>query len=273
MFNYLRQRIEAWKDYPQRSGKRIGPYRIERYLGIGSYGITYICTNVRTGEALLLKQAKPSKGRRALELLRRESGMLKRLKDERIPAYHDFLDLKKSGYMVSELVHGSTVEELIFLEGRTFTEAEIVHFMLRLSDIVKYIHAQGIVHLDLRIPNVIVSEEDRLHVIDFGLARMIGDAIEDLPLTEPEEELAEFRLRRTPAVESDFYAMGHFMLFMLYAEYEPSPDEPERGWEEQLTLSAHVKGALRRLLQLDSPYRDADELQKHLILILNTLTD
>jgi len=120
-------------------------------------------------------------------------------------------------------------------------------------DVVRYIHASGIVHRDLRIPNII-WRHGTVAIIDFGLACRMGERV-DLRDDDPLEK----RLRREPHPRSDFYALGHFTLFLLYSAYEPT-SEDEKSWEEELDLSPKARAMLRKMLQLDAPYDHVDEL-------------
>jgi serine/threonine-protein kinase len=136
-------------------------------------------------------------------------------------------------------------------------------------EIVVYIHDQGIVHRDIRIANVILNGE-RVHLIDFGLAcdvyqhgtNPISDDIK-------EDDPTEKKLRREISFSSDFYALGHLLLFVLYSSYSeeilidrPNSDQQiERSWEEELSiLQPQTKKLLRRMLQAEQPYENVKQL-------------
>lgn len=252
LFAYGRGVYEAWIDYPRRDGTAItGKYRIRRFLGSGSYGLTYVCLDADSGREVVLKQAKPSKGAVGRQLLRREIDILEQLEHPAIPRCLASFEYKNELYMVTELVHGQTVEELIFEEGVVFSERETLRFVRRLIDIVHYVHNRGYVHSDIRIPNVILNR-DRIHLIDFGLACSLGEPARGKfaadSMTDVPDPIAE--------PPNDLYAVGHLMLFMLYSGYEPddSAAGPDAGWEDELTLSPKTRRMLRRLLRIDTPY-------------------
>ncbi|MNR63189.1 hypothetical protein D3C85_1854170 [compost metagenome] len=73
-------------------------------------------------------------------------------------------------------------------------------------------------------------------------------------------------LRRTVDVTSDLYAIGHFLLFMLYSTYELSAEQEDavRGWEEELSISTQTKQIIRKLLQIDPPYASAQACMEEL---------
>ncbi|XBM33976.1 hypothetical protein AAG663_20640 [Bacillus licheniformis] len=69
---------------------------------------------------------------------------------------------------------------------------------------------------------------------------------------------------RAVSVKSDFYALGHFALFLLYSGFTPS-DEEEKCWEEELSISSGLKSVLRKMLQIDLPYERAEDIIGDLI--------
>ena len=60
-------------------------------------------------------------------------------------------------------------------------------------------------------------------------------------------------------MESDFYALGHFILFLLYSNFTPSSKQ-ESSWEEELTLTKNTKQIIRKLLKLEPCYKKVDEI-------------
>ncbi|MEF3303406.1 serine/threonine protein kinase [Paenibacillus sp. GYB003] len=267
LFAYWRSVYEAWIDYPKREGAVIaGQYRILRFLGIGSYGLTYVCVDADSGREVVLKQAKPSKRAAGRQALRREADVLTRLRHPSIPQWLASFEYNNGAYMATELVRGQTVEDFIFERGVVFSELETLRFVRRLVDIVAYVHEQGFVHSDIRIPNVILND-DRIHLIDFGLACRIGEPA--LRKTAFDSSAAAPNKSAEPA--DDLYAIGHFMLFMLYSGFEPRSSEAVRdaSWENELTLSPATRRMLRKLLRIDSPYSNTRQFARDVDLSLN----
>ena len=171
---------------------------------------------------------------------------------------------------------GDTLEDLIFEHGMKYEEAECLHIALQLLELVRYLHEQGYVHLDLRIPNVLFKD-GRIHLIDFGLARRIG---EPPPLRQPVRK--KFPRGSSSSVQykeskesEDLRDIGHFMLFMLYSAYDPDDDPSaveERSWQEELQLSEEVREMIKRLMQLSSPYSDSLQFMNELQTLANAKT-
>lgn len=264
--------ITAWRDYPAETKTVLGNrYVVQELIGEGSYGLTYKCIDNNSGDIVAVKQARPSKGKDARQLLTREAVILKSLKHPQIPAYKDLFTEKRHTYLVMSYVSGDTLEELIFEQKIKFSEHKCVKITIQLMEIVLYIHTKGYVHLDLRIPNVLFKN-GVIHLIDFGLARRIG---EPSPLKKSARTWFKDRSTlssgayKTSEELSDLQDIGHFMLFMLYSVFEPDADineSMERSWQEELDLSSQIREILERLLNLREPYKSSkhfmDDLRK-----------
>ncbi len=293
MLESIKEFIRAWRDYPLQPGRRVGGrYEVVEWLGMGSYGLSYRCIERRedgdsAGE-VALKQAKPSRRRTAGVLLHREREALLAMEHPFIPRCRGFFTEMRCEWLAADYVRGRTLENLIFEDGKIFGEADCLRWALELFDRIEHVHTRGYVHLDIRIPNVIMNEEG-LYLIDFGLSRRIGEH----EALDPDGSPLPSRM---PArVESDLEDAGHLLLYMLYSGYTPPGDlrepkseapgeaakrrsrtarraagmSPESGasdvsaagssWEDELTLSMPTAALLRRLLRLDAPFADAVE--------------
>lgn len=257
-------------DRPRRKGTKIaGRYTIGDLLGMGSYGLTYLCTDEQTGKDVALKESKPSKGRLAVRLLDREAAVVNRMDHPAIPKLLDVFTYRARSYIVTEYILGETLEQCIFEQGSKYTEQECLELVRQLLAPIMHVHEQGFIHGDVRIPNVILRD-GQVHLIDFGLARRMGEPL--LPelkrrmreLPDPEDELA--------APDQDLQDLGHFLLFMLYSAYEPEKGRKPASWQEELKLTPEVRHMLERLLGLRPGYEgDGLELQADIDRVLMKL--
>lgn len=262
--------LGLWTDRPRRKGTKIaGRYTIYDLLGMGSYGLTYLCTDEQTGKDVALKESKPSKGRLAVQLLNREADVVNRMDHPAIPKLLDVFTYRARSYIVTEYILGETLEQCIFEQGCKYTEQDCLELVKQLLAPIMHVHEQGYIHGDVRIPNVILRD-GQVHLIDFGLARRMGEPL--LPelkrrmreLPEPEYELA--------APDQDLQDLGHFLLFMLYSAYEPEKGRKPASWQEELKLTPEVRNMLERLLGLRPGYEGgALELQADIDRVLMKL--
>jgi serine/threonine protein kinase len=274
-FSFFSSFITAWRDYPAEENAVLGNrYTVLEMIGEGSYGLTYKCLDQESGSVVAVKQARRSKGLYAKHLLSREAQILKLFHHPQIPACKDFFTEGRNTYLVMTYLDGDTLENLIFEKSRQYGEQECVLITLQLLELVEYIHQKEIVHLDLRIPNVLFIDE-QLYLIDFGLARRIG---EPPPLkksagiwSKDSSNVSSGRYK--PSVEkADLQDIGHFMLFMLYSAYEPeanSNESVEQSWREELNLSLELNEMIERLLEQREPYSSSSQFMNDLRALTN----
>ncbi|MGE7713943.1 serine/threonine protein kinase [Priestia megaterium] len=262
MFKYLYRWLV---DRPFKKGKVIcGRYEIIDVLGMGSYGITYVANNIVQQKKVVVKQLRKTKQRtsQGLKSYHYEAKLLSQLNHPQIPSLYEAIETDEGCFLVMELIQGKTFEDLIFEEKCVYTEEQALNILLNILDVVSAIHEQGIVHRDLRIPNII-DVNGTIYVIDFGLARFLGDHEETSTLIE------EQQFMRQTSAASDIYALGHFLLFLLYSGYEPT-EQQERSWEQELHLSAPIKTIIQKMLRADESYESIKSLQKDIYDYINS---
>ncbi|MFD3450024.1 serine/threonine protein kinase [Microbacteriaceae bacterium 4G12] len=250
------ERIIALFDRPLSRGTVIRErYRIEEIIGMGSYGCTYLVMDLASSQQKVVKQLRKSKRRLAegRKSFSYEQHILAKLQHTAIPQLFESFIWKNELFFVMSYIEGKTFEELIFEENKVYEEQEVLEILDEILSVLSYVHEQGIVHRDLRIPNIIVKDGS-ISLIDFGLARYLGERDE-----REETFIEEKKYMREIHYRSDFYALGHFVLFLLYAGYTPVCKE-ERPWYEELSLSPHLHLLLRRMLQMEEPYEHIQEL-------------
>jgi len=289
----LRRMREAWIDYPMREGRTLqNRYRIIRHIGTGSYGSAYEGLDLRAKRRVLLKTNKPSKGAIGVQLLRRESEVMRQLCHPQIPDWIDYARLGRTEWLVTGLMEGRNLEEAVIEEQLPIGERGALAIARSLVGPLAHLHEAGFVHRDVRIPNVIMHE-GAVSLVDFGLACGIGERLPEelrkglgeLPGggqsadagrsaaaargrfgTSPKlDESADVwhsvkRRMREPSVTSDLYGVGHLLLFLLYSGFE-APGDRVRSWQEELPLSVGTRELITRLLEGGAEgFRNAQEL-------------
>jgi serine/threonine-protein kinase len=278
--------INHWRDYPLPNGKIwMGRYRIEHFIGRGSYGQAYACTDMVMGHQVLLKLSMPSKKEIGRLLLERESMILQQLNHPQIPKWFSYEKQGRHEALVMEFVDGDNLEHKLMEQGQIYSLKQSLAVMKELLRPLGYLHLAGYVHRDVRIPNVL-DKGGRLYLIDYGLSCRIGEQLPAelsaaLNETEPFENIrsdsswsgAKRRMRR-PEPASDLYGLGHLFLFMMYAGYEYDEGQTELSWEEELELPPIVKQFVRRLLQQSEPgWQSAEHCKQELELVIAALPE
>ncbi|MFN7145829.1 MAG: serine/threonine-protein kinase, partial [Myxococcota bacterium] len=141
-----------------------GRWRVEGPIGRGAFGSVWRGVDTGTGAHVAVKFLEPGT---SLDLarVRKEVAALRLL---RVPGVVELLDAGTQDgrhYLVMELVEG------LPFPGRAHGWAAIAPLVARLCETLRQIHARGVVHRDLKPSNVLVTEDGRVVVLDFGVAR------------------------------------------------------------------------------------------------------
>lgn len=231
---------------------------IER-LGRGSYGVAYLIQQPDTKRKYVLKRmlTKHQRKKKLRQKFQQEIKILQELKIPYIPSVYTQGTVQGTPFFIMDYIEGYTFEQAIFKEGQIFSVSESLQITKQLLELVIPIHRKGIVHRDLRIPNILINE-DALYIIDFGLATYIETDIHFEKIDNPKKVANHI---------SDLYFVGHFLLFLLYSNFTPS-SKKERSWQEELQLSLEVVEYIERLLFIREPFTSAEDALQSLLTIL-----
>lgn len=231
-----------------------GRFQILRYIGKGSYGQVYLAFDQEKNHTVVVKQHRERKDKKSKEMLKKEAITLSKLNHPSIPKYIDFFQENQKWFLVMDYIDGSNFEDLILNGSQTYDEKESLQILLKVLMVVKYLHESQLIHRDLRLPNII-NKEDQLFVIDFGLA-VFGEMEES---SQAATNRSEKTLFKEQSFKSDFYALGHFLLFLLYSRFQPT-SQKEQSWEDELTVTTETKDIIRKLLRIKEQYDSIDEI-------------
>ncbi|MEU4832448.1 class III lanthionine synthetase LanKC [Streptosporangium sp. NPDC023615] len=168
------------------------PYRVESVLQFSNGGGVYLGEDVRTGERVVLKEARPhagldAAGRDAVARLAHERDMLERLAGlEAVPALIDYFTLGGHHFLVEEFVDGNPLQRKLVhqypLTRATCDEETVAEYTAWVLDIlpkvrraVESLHERGVVFGDLHPNNILVTEDGRLVLIDYEVATLTAD--------------------------------------------------------------------------------------------------
>ena len=166
------------------SGSRLGAYEIQSPLGAGGMGEVYRATDTKLGRDVALKvlPAEMAQDPERLGRFRREAKALAQLDHPNIVTIHSVEECDGIHFLTMQLVEGLPLDGLIRQGG--LPVEQIVDIARALGDALAAAHEKGIVHRDLKPANVMVSNEGRVKVLDFGLAKDVrGSNLGDATLT------------------------------------------------------------------------------------------
>lgn len=164
-------------------GSILGTYRIVRLLGEGGMGAVYEVEHLQLGVHYALKTFTLNDGNRDLFVRRFavEGKMLARLKHPNLTSVFDLQQDEQSGtlYYVMDLVlyKDGEAHTLADLEPGGADEDQISDWFCQMCDALAYVHAQGIVHRDIKLNNILIAPDHHLVLSDFGISRVCDDRL------------------------------------------------------------------------------------------------
>ena len=157
------------------AGKRLGPYEVLSLIGAGGMGEVYRARDTRLGREVAIKVlpadrvADADRRRRFVQ----EAQAASALNHPHIITIYEIESADGNDFIVMEYVRGKSLDALIPRQGMRLNEA--LRIAIAVADALVTAHARGIVHRDLKPANVIVGTDGTVKVLDFGLAKLIGD--------------------------------------------------------------------------------------------------
>jgi len=152
-------------------GRELSHYRIVEKIGEGGMGEVFLAHDQHLGHGVALKVLPSDTDDHCRRLFRKEAHALSKLNHPNIVTVIDFDTQENLDFLVMEYVPGQALDERV-REG-ALPEKEVIHIGVQLADGLAAAHKQGIVHRDLKPGNLRLTSDDRLKILDFGLARSV----------------------------------------------------------------------------------------------------
>ena len=158
------------------TGQVLGHYQLVEKLGEGGMGEVYKARDTRLNRFVAIKvlRREITADERRKQRLVQEAHAVSSLNHPNIVVIHDFTSEGGVDYIVMEYVAGKTLDALIPRQGMQLADA--LRVAAQIADGLASAHAAGIVHRDLKPSNVIVGDDGRAKLLDFGLAKQIERA-------------------------------------------------------------------------------------------------
>ncbi len=238
-------------------GTSIGHYHIVESLGKGGMGEVYVAEDTRLGRRVALKVLSRDLAIDAdrRERFEREARAVAALNHPNIVTIYSVEEADGVPFLTLELVEGRTLDALIPPGGLPVDR--LLAYAIPLADAVGAAHQRGITHRDLKPGNVMISDDGRVKVLDFGLAKL-KESNASLAASLPTQELTgEGRIVGTVAYMSPEQAEGKpvdprsdvFSLGVVIFEMATS-QRPFKGDTQVSLLSAIIKDTPSSLTDL-----------------------
>ena len=235
-------------------GFRLGGYHVVRVLGVGGFGVTYLCEHTGLAIQVAVKEYLPneiavrdgtevhpkSAGDRegfdwGLSRFLDEARTLARFKHPNVVRVSDRFEANNTAYIVMDYEDGEPLDVLLQRHG-TLTEAQLKRVLLPVADGLRHVHAAGFLHRDIKPANIFVRRSDESPVLlDFGSAR----------------QALGRRSKSMTAIASAGYSPPE--------QYES--DGPQGPWTDIYALSALCYRAITGKAPIDAPQRQNQMLR------------
>jgi serine/threonine protein kinase len=173
---------------------RIDRYEIEGLIGEGGMGRVYRARDTQLGRAVAIKLLSPifAVDPERLRRFEQEARATAALNHPGVLAIYDVGTFDGTPYLVSELLEGSSLAER--LKAERLSVRRSTEFGLQIAEALTAAHERGIVHRDLKPDNVFITPQDRIKILDFGLAKLTAP---ELSLGSPDATVAAATIANT----------------------------------------------------------------------------
>ncbi|PVD34362.1 hypothetical protein C0Q70_05633 [Pomacea canaliculata] len=236
-------------------------YDILSFLGEGGFARVYKAKSKKNGQEVAIKmiEKETTKARRMVARVRKEVEIHSRLKHPSILEIYDYDEDNKYVYLVLELCHNGEFLHYLDSQGGVLTEDEARKVIRQVVEGMQYLQRHHIMHRDLKLSNLLLTQDMNIKIADFGLA---------IRLTEPEEK--HFTMCGTPnymapevakkeahGPEVDVWSLG-CMLYTMLVGTNPFDTDTIRGTLDRVIqaeyhlpsdLSLEASDLIQRLLR------------------------
>ena len=256
-------------------------YEISKVLGLGGMSTVYAARDLRfatTFKPCAIKEMADSTGtvsdrQQLLATFEREANLLASLSHPAIPKVYDYFVNGKQVYLVMEFIKGHDLETVLNQAPQLLPEATVIDWALQILDVLQVLHNHKptpIVFRDLKPSNVMLTDADRVVLIDFGIAKAFqagrkGTMIGTEGYCPPEQ----YRGMAEP--RGDLYSLAAMMHHLL-TRSDPRLEAPFTFQERMPrafnpTITAAVEGVIMKALsyELDDRFASAEAMKKALL--------
>jgi serine/threonine protein kinase len=203
-------------------GKSILNYEITSLIGEGGMGSVFLGKHTQVERTVAIKSLLPQfmSNNEVKQRFKNEASTLARLQHPNIVGLFDYYEDESGMFLIMEYVKGNPLDEFIRDVTGPMPEERAVPIMKGILEGFSYAHQQGIIHRDIKPANVIITKEDEVKILDFGIARLLGDGNHNLTKTGTQMGTVYYMSPeqvqgKKVDVRSDIYSLGVTFYQML----------------------------------------------------------
>ncbi|MGD9855681.1 MAG: serine/threonine protein kinase [Planctomycetaceae bacterium] len=257
--------------------QRVGPFDLERKLGVGGMGIVYLARYLKTGQYVAVKVLSPDlmADEKVAQRFEREMKILKKLKHPHIVQYYGGSTSGNRRFYAMELVKGGSLEQLLKKRGPVSWD-QAIEYGLQITKALEHAHSVGVIHRDLKPANLLLTSKGVIKLSDFGIARdtqstaltAAGKTVGTMAYMAPEQITGKHAI----SAKTDLYAFGCVLFEMLTGRTpflsETAPEmlfkhldeDPPSAREHNIDVPVWLDQLIAELMEKDPNDRPFDAL-------------
>lgn len=271
-----------------------GKYIIEKKIGAGGFGITYIAKHATLGKKYAIKEfflsgynvrnnktnhislqgIEEKDFTKIKQRFIEEARTLASLNNDAVVKVIDIFDENGTSYMVMPFVEGVTLQSMVEKDGPMDYDIA-VNYIVRICDALSYIHSKDILHRDVTPDNIIVTPDQKTVLIDFGSARkFVNDKTQrhTTILKQGYAPLEQYSATSRKGAYTDLYSLGGVLYYILTG-VRPI-DATERTMESikdpielNPKIPKQINAVIMKAMAMDSSerYQSAIELEEDIL--------
>jgi tRNA A-37 threonylcarbamoyl transferase component Bud32 len=233
--------------------------KVVNHLASGGLSALYLCQLngnqlVVLKEAIIPQQGAENLKEKAREMFQREALLLMKLDNPGIVHVLDWFSEGERNYLLLEYINGTDLRQLVRHHGPQ-KEADVLEWAIQVATSLKYLHEreQPIIHRDLTPDNLVLRNDGRVMLVDFGAANeFIGTATGTF--VGKHSFIAPEQFRGKATIQSDIYAFGCTLFFLLVGE-EPEALSQSNPKEHVPSISEDLSELVQSCTQLEASDR------------------
>ena len=196
-----------------------GRFEIIEEIGMGGMGAVYRVVDKQIDEEIALKLLKPeiAADKKTIERFKNELKLARRITHKNVCRMYDLSQEEGTPYITMEYVSGEDLKSLIRRAGQ-LSAARAISLAKQVGEGLMEAHRLGVVHRDLKSQNIMIDREGGVHIMDFGIARMLSASQfteEGVIIGTPHYMSPEQAEGRAADQRADIYALGVIIYEMV----------------------------------------------------------
>jgi len=252
-----------------------GRYKIEKHLASGGFGNTYVAYDNTSNTQCCIKEffikgdthrenntgnisvSNPEKKALFASMrskFQKEANRLMSLNSPNIVKVNDSFDENCTSYYVMELIKGVPLDKWMKERNRPFSEEEAFTVLEQMLDALEEIHSKGLLHMDIKPANILITENGVCKLIDFGASKQAdptsGNTTSGICYTmgyAPPEQISGNSSKWGAC--TDFYALGATFYYLLTGKKPPTQDDLLTDGEAVMKFPANVSDKTQELVK------------------------